>query len=626
MNSAHAAGGMMTESKMWILALRDRLIWAVCLGAVSFFALMYFFAPPHFLTNIVDYLWAQLVVEFRSLPILGVRQSDLRAVAVTENRIAAQAGSWLLFTMLSAGVSMLFFVLSTVHLARRGKLAKQEKVLRGAEFANVKEHNRTMRKNFGKKPPKAMGVPMLLGKDKMIVPEGLQSLHFAFCGASGCGKSTAIEEIIEHGLRHGHKGFVIDLGGVFYSKFGRSCDHVLSLRDPRSKRWDFWNEPAATSDNIADAIVEAERTGTKFFWQAARSLWASLIRQCSTVDEVFTSIMKPGPELKEKLANLGEISSRVLGEGKGNQADGVLGTSVLNLGFLKELNQWSEDKKVFSITNWMNDNSDSSWVYVLVNDRDLEVAKPMLRVWFEMASLAVLDRNIGDPNNLHTWLIIDELKTIGQLPSLPHVLDKGRKYSASVVLGFQAISQVKKIYGEDDARSILQGLQNQFYFRMSEVESAQYVSEALGEQDVEQASFSSSYGPQGYGERGSISRTTVRRKLVLADEVRSLETLNAFAVLSGQKPVKVKFEPQGRMQYYETAVSKINEKEVQRFSQMIAAERLRQIEEKAQQDDEKPKQEAPKQTTKAENVRPAAAPEKLKQEPNNALISIPQGG
>lgn len=599
----------MTESKTLFFAIRDRLNWSICLGLVTLIGLIYFFAPNHLIENVLNYIWAKFVITIRSLPILGIRQGDLKNLLAAQNEITRQADSWLLFTCISAGVTAAFFSLSTMHLTRKHKQSKQEKVVRGSDFASIKKHNRTMRKKFGKKPPNKMGTPLQMGTDKMIIPESLQYLHFAFCGASGCGKSTAIEEIIEHGLNNGHKGFVIDLGGVFYSKFGRPNDHVLSLRDPRSKRWDFWCEEYATEENIAAALIEEERSGTKFFWTAARGIWASLIRQCQTKDELFLNMMKPGAQLKEELKKLGEISSRVLGEGKGNQADGVLGTSALNLQFLKELNQWNKDEQVFSITQWMKNNTDSSWVYVLVNDRDLDVARPMIRVWFEMASLAVLNRDIGDANKCHTWLIIDELKTVGQLPSLPHLLDKGRKYSASVVLGYQAISQVKRIYGNDDAQSILQGLQNQFFFRMSEVESASYVSETLGDQDVEQPSVSSSFGPGSYGERGSISRSTVRRKLVLADEVRSLETLNAFALLSGQKPVKIKFETKNRAQRCHAAESRINEREVERFTKMLMEQSTNQ--------------------TTLDPTEPRAFDESHpapKQESNKALIAMAEGG
>jgi hypothetical protein len=324
----NSPNGMMSETQMWFMAIRDRIIWGCLLGFLAMGLLMYFFAPPHFIDNIFDIVWSQIVIEFRSLPILGVRQSDLRLAAAANARVASQGGYWTLFFILSSAVAIGFFAISTALLVRKGKLAKADKVIRGAEFATAKEHNKTMRKTFGKKPPLQMGAPLELGKEKIVVPEALQYLHFAFCGASGCGKSTALEEIIEHGLRFGHKGFVIDLGGAFYSKFGRPSDHVLSLRDPRSRRWDFWAEKEVDPDNIAAALIEAETSGTKFFWTAARGVWAALIRNSQSIEEVFKNLMKPTRTLQQDLAKLGEISAKVLGEGKGNQADGVLGTSA----------------------------------------------------------------------------------------------------------------------------------------------------------------------------------------------------------------------------------------------------------------------------------------------------------
>jgi type IV secretory pathway TraG/TraD family ATPase VirD4 len=140
------------------------------------------------------------------------------------------------------------------------------------------------------------------------------------------------------------------------------------------------------------------------------------------------------------------------------------------------------------------------------------------------------------------WLVIDELKSVGQLPSLPGILDKGRKYKTSVVLGFQAISQLKKIYGDADATSILQGLQNQFYFRMTEPSCSEYVSRMIGSEDVEQASFGVSFGAESKQDRGSLNQTRKERSLVMPEEVRALETLHAFAKICHHHPVKLRFE------------------------------------------------------------------------------------
>ena len=115
----------------------------------------------------------------------------------------------------------------------------------------------------------------------------------------------------------------------------------------------------------------------------------------------------------------------------------------------------------------------------------------------------------------HTWLILDEAKTVGRLPSLPHILDKGRKFRTSVVLGFQAVSQLETVYGKAEAKSILQGLQNQVIFRMSEATSAEYASEYLGDQEVEQASIGQSFNDKS--ERGSVNHSLVKKRLVMAE-------------------------------------------------------------------------------------------------------------
>jgi type IV secretory pathway TraG/TraD family ATPase VirD4 len=254
---------------------------------------------------------------------------------------------------------------------------------------------------------------------------------------------------------------------------------------------------------------------------------------------------------------------------------------------------------------------------VLVNDADLEVAKPLLRVWFELATLAVLGRNPTDPNNLHTWLIVDELKTIGQLPSLPSILDKGRKYRASVVLGFQAISQVQKIYGEDDARSILQGLQNQFFFRMTEVESAEYVSDLLGEQDVQKPVFTSGFGAAEYGNRGSVTQSLVKQKLVLPEEICRLETLKAYAKLSGQRPFPIAFEVKNRARVNEGAISEINEEQTERFTTMLA-EACQQ--EEAKMDAEKNEIKPEEAAKVASETQAAAAIQQPPQQAGNGFV------
>lgn len=552
------------ELRMKAAALKDRLVWSMFIGASVMVALITFAAPRGLISNVIQYIWSLVCLEIRKLPILGVRKSDLIQVADAHARMVGQYDVWVFIGCASVFVCVLAFALFTYTFLKRGEREKLDRVMRGAQLVTPKIHNKIMKREYGARPPFEMGRPMVFGPDKAILPESLQYLHFAFAGASGSGKSTAIEEIIVQALGRGDKGFVIDLNGAFYSKYGRAGDRILSVRDPRSEAWDFWHEPLAEPENMAAALIEAEGSSTQYFWKGARALLASLIRQNSSVDELVADFQKSSKELREKLLAKGEISPRIVGE-SGDQSDGVIGSTVLDLGILRELNQWTSGREYFSITNWMNDNQDRSWTYVLLTDKDVESCKPLLRLWFDLACLAVLQRDSGNPANLHTWLIIDEMKTVGQLPSLPGILDKGRKYKASVVLGFQAISQIRKIYGDDDSKSILQGIQNQFYFRMSEVESAQYVSDALGEHDVEQVSYGLSFGTGEHSDRGSVSRAKARKKIVMGDEVRSLRTLQAYAKLCGHQPFQIRFDIKNKPRVFAPAISKKNEEALQKI-------------------------------------------------------------
>ncbi len=388
-----------------------------------------------------------------------------------------------------------------------------------------------------------MGNPLVLGKDKLVVPEALQYRHFAFVGTSGYGKSTAIEEILMHARRHHHKALVVDVAGAFVAKFGRPGDRILSLRDARSAAWDFWSEPLATPENIAAALIEADVTQNQYFWKSARQVLAAMLRSNSSLAGFIEDLGKSQKELKDKLQKAGELATKMMGESGGDQADGVIGTTMLDLAFVKDLQANNVGREAFSITKWMNDPAERGFVFLVVDEPGLETSKPLIRTWFEMAALAALSRHPYDHRCPHTWLVIDEAKSVGQLPSLPAILDKGRKYNVSVVLGFQAFSHMKRIYGEYDASSIFQGMQNQFFFRMSEPESAEYASDALGEQDVEQASYGLSFGSKESSERGNVNHARTRRQVVLASELQSQDILKAYVKLCHHQPVAMTFAP-----------------------------------------------------------------------------------
>lgn len=531
------------EFKLLIYAVSRRFLWATCTGVALSLMTLWFFAPHNFLSHLVGLATESLILELRKIPIFGVREIDLHNYAHAWSRVAHDLYFWDVLIWTFSTSTLVVFSLLTYHFWKKGEDDKLDHYKRGSQLLDAKIHNKLMRREYRKNPPHEMGIPLALGQEKVLIPESIQYRHFAFVGASGYGKSTAIEETLAHARKHKHKALVVDLNGIFYSKFGRLGDRLLSLRDERSLAWDFWHEPVATPTNIAAAIVEEESSGNSFFYKSAREVLSALLRMNRSLKELIEDLDRPQPDLKERLRMKGETALKMLGEGTGDQADGVMGTTVLDFGFLKRLAARNGDRLPFSISQWMNDPTDSSWVFLTVDDVGLKESRPLLRVWFELACLAALARNPLQAKHPHTWLVIDEAKSMGQLPSLPAILDKGRKHNVSVVLGFQAFSQMKKIYGEHDANAIFQGLQNQFFFRMTDVECARYASDVLGEEEVDAASLGMSFGESDAALRGSINHARVRRKIIMPEEIRNQQILHAFAKICHHQPVKLSFEP-----------------------------------------------------------------------------------
>lgn len=612
---------ILSDIRTKIRSILIRLVISICVAVVALVGCGVIFGPKNVFQYVFNYCFYSLVFEIKkNLPLFEVTEKDIHNIAYNYAAIFHDAFFWKWSLSVSGFFFVLCFGLLSYLFFKKGERNALEQIMRGNKLISSHDHNKIMKAEYKNKLPFEMGSSLILGKEKIIVPESLQYLHFAFIGTSGCGKSTAIENIITQIQNRKEKALIVDLNGSFFAKFGRPGDHILSLRDPRTRAWDFWCEKGVEAENLAASMIEATGDSNAFFWKGARAVLASLIKYTKNNHELWEDFKKNTADIRKKLEGSNEISQRIIGYGDNDQADGILGSAVLDFPFLKELNQWNDaNEEKLSITEWINNNKDTSWIYLVVSDKDIEMTKPLLRIWFDLACLGCLNRDANNPENIHTWLIVDELKSVGQLQSLPAILDKGRKYKTSAVLGFQAISQVQKIYGDKDAQSILQGVQNQFYYRMNDDYSAEYASTSLGEQELEQVNLGVSFGQGKNQDRGSLNKTATRRKVVLPDEIKSLKFLHCYAKLGPHLPFKFEFEVSNKKRINEPALSKINHnyvvgKDNPDFKKSILAEKK-----EAKEQDQKVEPIAEEKKIEAPQIIPQGMPWLKQHEPQTEV-------
>ncbi len=123
------------------------------------------------------------------------------------------------------------------------------------------------------------------------------------------------------------------------------------------------------------------------------------------------------------------------------------------------------------------------------------------------------------------WFVLDEVASLNKLPQLHTAVTEARKSGNPVVLGFQGRSQIEKRYGKD-AETMLSQPATKLFLKTSEPHSSKWVSDAIGEIEVERLKESRRHSLLP-GNR-QYSMEIVNKPLVMASEIAGLEPLHGY--------------------------------------------------------------------------------------------------
>jgi len=123
------------------------------------------------------------------------------------------------------------------------------------------------------------------------------------------------------------------------------------------------------------------------------------------------------------------------------------------------------------------------------------------------------------------WFVLDELASLNKLPQFHTAVTENRKYGNPVVVGFQGRSQLEKRYGQD-AEAMLSQPATKLFFKTTEPRAAKWISDAIGEIEVERLKESRSM--KLLGSRKSYAMEIATKPLVMASEISGLEPLHGF--------------------------------------------------------------------------------------------------
>lgn len=408
---------------------------------------------------------------------------------------------------------------------RPGASDGEEDTKRGSEVSTPKDLARRLRAEKAKTDLVLGGVP---------IPVTAEPYHFLIAGATGTGKSVAINALLTRLRERGDTVILVDSGGDFLSKhFQADRDFVFNPYDERCVGWSpvlemqgAWDAQALARSIVPDGVGDTREWNSyaqTFISSVLRRLWET--KRLSLQDFLYYVQVAPLKELKELLEGT-PSASQLASEKMFGSIRSIASNYLLSYDYLPR------DQQDFSVTQ-MIQAEHSGMLFVTYRDDQLDSLRNIIACLLDVAARAVLSLN-ADPNR-RVWLIIDEFASIGRVQSVEAVATKARKAGGCLVLGVQSISQLKDRYGDNGAQTILSCLSTWLVLRCTDADTAEYMSRYIGEAEVSRTQQGRTSGDTG--DTSTTSEQRVTKRAVMASEVQAFANLHGMLKLAGGYPV-----------------------------------------------------------------------------------------
>jgi hypothetical protein len=292
--------------------------------------------------------------------------------------------------------------------------------------------------------------------------------------------------------------------------------------NPLDSRMPYWNPSKelrrkAEAKALAVSLYQPEGVTNRFFVEAPQKIFAHLLSYLPTPEDLIKWMSDPA-----------EIDRRVKGteywmliDPKApQQRTGVLGSLNMSADSFRLLPRQDETASVWTATKWAE--TRRGWIFITSRPTMREALRPLISLWIDTLVLRLLNEPM--PDQKPVWFVIDELASLQRLPQLHTAITENRKSQNPVILGFQGRSQMEARYGED-SEAMLSQPATKIFLRTTEPRAAKWVSEAIGEVEIERLR-ETHYDGSRAGKNFALDRQT--EPLVLPSEVSGLDDLRGF--------------------------------------------------------------------------------------------------
>jgi type IV secretory pathway TraG/TraD family ATPase VirD4 len=404
----------------------------------------------------------------------------------------------------------------------RARERRHGRRLKGPELVTAAAFNRRTRADgigFVQTPS---FVARLCGRRRWVrVPRGIESSHVLMMGDSGTGKSALIRQILRQLGDRGDTAIVYDPALEYTPQFytPERGDVILNPLDARSPYWSPGDELRHDAEalTLATSLFPDRHHENQFFTKGPRRIFAHLLTFRPTAQELASWLCHED-ELDRRV--LGTSYAAMIDRQAPAQRSGVLASLNMVADTLKLLPTETETTQRWSAAGWARERQ--GWLFLTSTPETRTRLVPLTSLWLDMLVLRLM--SVGQPSQRPVWFILDELASLQRLPQLHTAITENRKSNNPVVLGFQGRSQLETRYGHD-AEAMLSQPATKVFLRTSEPHAAKWISDTIGEVEIERLRESRSKGQwaqQSYGLERQVE------PLVMASEISGLADLHGY--------------------------------------------------------------------------------------------------
>ena len=192
-------------------------------------------------------------------------------------------------------------------------------------------------------------------------------------------------------------------------------------------------------------------------------------------------------------------------------------------------------------------------IYLGINPGDLQLLRPLLNLFIEQA-LGLQTRELPEHNPALKYPVLamlDEAAAPGRIPILSQAISYLPGYNVRVVLVIQALSQLREIYGPNNADTMMKSLAVRIWYAPKDFAEASELSQELGMTTVKVKSVSKPVFnlAETKGRRSrSVNVSEQKRPLLLPQEIKELGRDRELVLYEGLRPILCK-----KNRYYQDA-------------------------------------------------------------------------